>query len=241
MSRKVRLAGSGKKKCFRELRKHAAGSKRSRATGRKFKGLTKHLEKYYFSPNGNAPKSVEIVPRRGLRGRARGTHVDAQLSKIANGGIVQRKHKLTKAVLEALHVLGIRPVAAQVALHSEKRGVATACDLICLPLDGNSAAPRLILVELKCGFAGVRERPFTRRSIACTMQGVFHNAVDTHLHRHLLQLACTTAMLQKETAVLKSMSLKSINIESLLIYACESGVEIIELPSWWLRRANEIM
>ena len=251
-TRRIALAGRGRARCFRQLQPREAAPghrqpsrRRMVATGRRYKGLTTFLETSAFSATGRAPMSSERV-RWGPRGRARGVRVDRQLTTIANGGDVARPHKLTLHVLAALCELGLRPVAAQVPVCSARHGgVATACDLLCIS-GGASGPQRAHAVEIKCGFLGVREQPFTEHGAPCRMRGHFRKAVDSHTHRHLAQLACTAEMLSVDPGLARAMHLVGIDVATsgmsgLLLYASTDGIDVVELPGWWQRRAQRLL
>ena len=225
-SRNVRLMGRGKFKCFKGL----TGVKR-------YKGLTKFLESRYFS-TGTAPRSCEAT--RGLKGRKRGSAVDSQISRFANGLTTRLPHKLSKSVILALKELGLEPVAAQTALLSKRTGVATALDLLVRPSDP-LVELKLIVVELKCGYVGCRKTSFKKNGTDCFLNAPFHHVVDTPLNRHLLQLAATKEFLQAEMngGLGLKLGLKQ-PVGGILLYASTDGVDVVELPEWWQRKVAQL-
>ena len=228
----VKLAGAGKFKGY--VRVNADGT-----TGRKLKGITKALARHIFS-EGNLPWGVGS--RLGWRGqgggRRRGSAVDAQLSRIVNAGSkTQPKFRLTRMAVAALKKVGLEPVVAQRAVASGKLG--TAADLLCF----HKKNDQLVVVEVKCGFTGVRHAPATKEGRRCKMRAPLSQVEDTALNRHLAQLVVTREMLSRDKAVagkLKELGLDT-ELGAILLYLDDETAQLFPLPDWWLRRGAKLL
>lgn len=200
-SRQVRLVGRGRARCFRVIEKSS-----KRATGRRLTGLVPFLSRFVFSAV-DLPASHEAV--RGPRGRARGALVDRQISSWADGRRLKKPHPLTAAVVEALGRLGLAPICGQLAV---RRGrLATAADLVCASVAGD-----VVVIELKCGYVQQRETPVGRLRL--------FKAADCALHRHLAQLAVTTALAEADRGVAGALRSLGGTVRGLLVYASSEGV-----------------
>lgn len=215
----AKLVGTGKRRGFEVLRQ-------GQRTNVKLKGLTKRLQKKVWS-SGDLPLVARSSERRPgghwggpAGGRARGTRVDAQLTKIINGGPSAMKnvghcYRLTKMALSGLSQRGLEPVCAQRVVISEKHRVGTAADIIAAQKDG------------RC----------------CKMGAPLSRVADCNVHRHLAQLAVTWELFCRERCTLKRVG--ELGIEQtptgLLMYVNDAGVEFFELGEWWRNRASRLL
>jgi hypothetical protein len=239
----AKLVGVGKFKGFVPLRQ-------GKKTGRKLRGLTKRLEKRVWS-SGVLPLIARTSKGRAgghwkgkHGGRMRGSKVDAQLTKLINGGPSMLKkqlhvYKLTKMVLSGLHERGLEPVMAQRCVISEKSRLGTAADFVCY----SKAENQVVLVELKCGFDSGRTAAAVKQGKACKMIGPLSGASDCNVHRHLAQLAVTHHLFCSEQDTLDKLAdlgLKK-EVKGLLLYANDEGVEFFDLTDWWEKRAGKVL
>jgi len=219
---------------------------------RHLSGLTKMLEKRIFS-KGRLPISATHGPvrRRGRAwtgadgGRRRGVAVDAQLTRAANRGAAapnRGRIGLTNVALAALQEHGLEPLLGQRAVCDERRGIATAADIVCW----RQADSALIVVEVKTGYSGAKTAA-TRdeRGRGMKMRGPLGKASDCVLHRHLAQLAVTREMLANEPttmARLKEVTGAEVaNVGGTLLYVDDKKAEMYELPRWWQERAGRAL
>ena len=228
----VKLEGAGKFKGYARI--NPDGS-----SGRKLKGVTKALATRIFSDGALPWGSGSRLGWKGKGGgRRRGSAVDAQLSRIVNAGSkVPAKFRLTRMAVGALKKVGLEPVVAQRAVASGKLG--TAADLLCFHKKNN----QLVVVEVKCGFTGVRHAPATKEGRRCKMRAPLSQVDDTALHRHLAQLAATRQMLLGDVDVVKKLQELSLDGElgAVLLYLDDESVELFDLPDWWLRRGAKLL
>ena len=217
---------TGKYKCFRSK------------SGRKLKGLTKTLERRVWS-KGVLPLICKRSDGRGgywngkNGGQKRGSMVDAQLTRCVNRN-QKPSFKLTKLALAALKMKKIEPVMAQRAVASGSVG--TAIDVIGYSREKNS----LIVVELKCGYDHGRKASVTHKGRVCKLQPPFDGAVDCVLNRHLAQLAITRELFVREADVVTKLKALGISqIEGLLLYVNNTGIEFFEPNAWWERHARK--
>lgn len=228
----VKLAGSGKFKGY--VRVNADGT-----TGRKVKGITKALDKHVFSGGALSWGAGSRLGWKGKGGgRRRGSAVDAQLTRIVNSGAkTQAKFRLTRMAVAALKKVGLEPVVAQRAVASGSLG--TAADLLCF----EKKHKRLVVVEVKCGFTGVRHAPATKDGKKCKMRAPLSQVVDTALHRHFAQLVVTREMLLRDKTVVDKLKELGLDTElgALLLYLDDETAELFELPDWWARRGAKLL
>tara|TARA_Y100000768_G_scaffold388694_1_gene386255 strand:+ start:5381 stop:6199 length:819 start_codon:yes stop_codon:yes gene_type:complete len=239
----AKLVGAGKRRGFEVLRQ-------GQRTNTKLKGLTKLLQRKVWS-SGDLPLVARSSERRPgghwggpAGGRARGTRVDAQLTKLINGGPSAMKnvthcYRLTKMALSGLSQRGLEPVCAQRAVISEKHRVGTAADIICYSKKEN----RIVVVELKCGFDHGRLAAAQKDGRCCKMAAPLSRVADCNVHRHLAQLAVTWELFCRERRTLKRLG--ELGIEEspigLLMYVNDAGVEFFELEEWWCNRASKLL
>ena len=231
----------------RGVRKHFCGR-----DGARLKGVTKQLERHVFS-KGTFSHTALCGAQRGRKahwrgsdgGRRRGSAVDAQVAKLANLSSSKREGRrmlhLTRLIFSFLETRGWDAIMGQRGVCIEARRLGTAVDLVCY-----SATERaLVLVELKCGYAGDRTAPARRGGRAAHMQHPFDGVPDTLLNRHLAQLTATQYLLQHErrwTSTRSSLSSLSVDsVQAVLLYANDAHIEEYALPQWWLRRAAEMV
>lgn len=212
-----------------------------RATGTALRGITKLLDAKLYS------KGELQFGKGGWRGGAwkgekgglrRGKAVDAQVSRLCQASEATRRKskmlKFTRLAFAALRYHDLVPIGSQrVVLHDRKR-LATAVDVVC-----SRDEDELVLVELKCGFAGDRSTPTFPKA---NLQAPLSKAVDCALHRHFAQLAATTALFEREAGTLRALKGKGIaKVSAVLLYVSDEGSEKHELPAWWRRRGAKIL
>lgn len=151
-------------------------------------------------------------------------------------------YRLTALALAFLRAQGLRPVCGQRGVQSACKGVATAVDLVCLAEESST----LWLVEVKCGFDGTRRQTVAskgNRSLPRSMRGALKACHDTHEHRHLAQLAATTAMFEEETETMERLRCEFgvRRVGACLLYLTDETVEAVPLPSWWKRIAPSLL
>jgi len=212
------------------------------------RGVTKRLGHRLFSKG-----AMPIIARqpddrpgghwRGANGgRVRGKKVDAQITRLVNAGAAARKnikhvYRLTKFALSALSSAGLEPVLAQFAVASETLRLATAADVVCF----NKRTNKIAVVELKTGFPHGRTAAAVLKGKAQTMHEPCKKAADNTNNRHFAQLALTHYLLNTPQlrAKLSDLAIDT-EIDALLLYACDSGTELYNLPIWWQKRASKI-
>ena len=239
----AKLTGSGKFRGFVPLR--ADGT-----TGAKLRGLTKRLESKLWSGGELPPMAKRADPRAGGHwggakgGQMRGKRVDAQLTRLINAGPAAWKaqhhiYRLTKMVLSGLAARGLEPVGSQRCVVSDRHRIGTAIDIVAY----SAADSRLVLVELKCGYDHGRKAAAERDGAPCTMRAPLSHVRDCNLHRHLLQLCVTRHLFVGEKATLARMGELGVHpeVDGLLMYANDAGVEFYELDAWWRRRGPKIL
>tara|TARA_B110001452_G_scaffold59390_2_gene46185 strand:- start:12316 stop:13089 length:774 start_codon:yes stop_codon:yes gene_type:complete len=237
----AKLAGSGSWKGFQSLK-----------TKRKLKGLTKRLKDRVWSDGilpliaRNADPSIRDKGcwKGKMGGQRRGTKVDQQLSKLINGGkmaIMRQKSmfKLTRLALSAMAKRGLDPVMAQRAVISEEKGLGTAADVIAF----DKATNRLVVVELKCGYDHGRQAAAEKGGRPCKMRGPCGKALDSNVHRHLAQLSVTRELMAREKDTLKKVGDLGVdqNVEGVLMYVNDAGVEFYPLDTWWQGRGSKLI
>ena len=102
---------------------------------------------------------------------------------------------------------------------------------------------QLVVVEVKCGFTGVRHAPATKEGRRCKMRAPLSQVDDTALHRHLAQLAATRQMLLGDVDVVKKLQELALDGElgAVLLYLDDESAELFDLPDWWLRRGAKLL
>ncbi len=237
----AKLSGTGRFKGFVRLRQ-------GKPEGKKLKGLTKRLASKLHSDGALPAIARRGEPRPGGHwkgkngGRARGSRVDAQLTRLVNAGPAAMKnaqhvYNLTKMALAAFAEQNLEPVFAQRAVCSARVG--TAADLIAYCPETN----QIVVVELKCGHDHGRRAPAEKGGLPCKMKGPLKAALDTVLHRHLAQLTVTREMLIREAETMRRLGDLGVDstVEGLLMYVTDSGVESFPLSEWWVRRGARIL
>ena len=239
----AKLTGSGKFRGFVAVR--ADGSR-----GAKLRGLTKRLEARFWS-DGTLPSLAKRAdPRAGGHwsgpngGQLRGKRVDAQLTRLINAGPAAWKaqhhvYRLTKMVLSGLAARGLEPVGSQRCAISERHRVGTAADIVAF----SEASNRLVVVELKCGYDHGRKAAAERDGKPCAMQAPLSRVSDCNLHRHMLQLCVTRHLFAAETSTLARLGELGIEpeVDAVLMYANDAGVEFYELDEWWRKRGAKVL
>ena len=238
-----KLAGVGKRRGYVLLKQ----GKKSTA---KLRGLTKLLQKKLWSSGELPAIAKRAQPRPGGHwrgpkgGRARGTKVDAQLTRLVNAGPsglkkVGHVYNLTRLALAAFAQRELEPIVAQRVVASERHRVGTAADIVCFDKKAN----RIVVVELKTGHDQGRKAAARKNGLACKMRGPLAQASDCVVHRHLAQLAVTVGLLKREQATLDRIAELGVEREpeGLLMYVADHGVEFFSLPDWWARRGTRIL
>ena len=226
-------------------------------TKRPFEGLTKRLGRTVFS-NANMPrarlhaKASKIKGWEGKNGgRRRGTAVDKQLSAIVNMTSKRLRltdaawkrgkfdgvgiYRLTSIALAALKHHGLRPVCAQRGVCNASQRCATAADVVCL----READRSLWLIELKCGFDGIRTKEAKRGRNVVRMRGPLADKADTHERRHMSQLCCTHRMFTSEDATLAALRTQHgvTAVSGALLYVTDQAAELAPMTQWWRHAA----
>lgn len=215
--------------------------------GAVFRGLTKRLDLKLFS-KAHLPRAKlhstqsKIKGWKGANaGRKRGMAVDRQLTAIANATEKSnaRRFCLTTLALASLESYGLSPICGQRGVRHQRSHIATAVDLMCIHRERRE----LWLVELKCGFEGVRSQPGKLRGKDATFLGAFKQCSDTAEHRHMAQLAMTYLMFRSEQSTLRQLEAQHdiSRVRACVLYLCESGVDFVELPDWWRKRAGKMI
>lgn len=220
---------------------------RSKQGNAVFRGLTKRLSVKLFS-KASLPRAKLHSTQSRMRGwkganagRRRGLAVDKQLTAIANATEKPstRRYCLTTLALASLKAHGLDLICGQRGVRHQRSNIATAVDLICI----HRQRRELWLVELKCGFEDVRSQVGKLRGREATFLTPFTNCPDSAEHRHMAQLATTYLMFRSEQSTLRQLEAKHdiSRVRACVLYVCESGVDLIELPEWWKKRAGRMM
>ena len=229
---------------------YRATTEAGRPRGAKLRGVARLLEAHVFS-SGELPKQTDGGPSGyaggkfwGGNGFKRGAAVDAQVSRLSKASASARrgarKLQLTNHVFDALAYHKLEPIEAQRVVLDERRGLATAVDIVCKHKERDDA---LVLVELKTGYRGDRAEP-VRDSFGkvLKMQAPLRQATDCALHRHLAQLAATHALFVKETGTVAALKRKGVTeVTGALLYVTPAASELHELSDWWRRRGNRLL
>ena len=218
--------------------------------GRMLKGITKLLHTKLYSTgtlDESATKSTEFRGkcwRGGDGGIRRGKAIDSQVSRLASASVGKRnsssKFKLTRLAFGALEAAGLEPITGQRVVLDEKRGIATACDVVCYRKQDSS----LVVVELKTGYSSDRTMPATtKKNQACFLASPCSTASDCVLNRHFAQLSVTRHLLSCERSFVKSLKDRFgiCSIHGALLYACDRDSSLYHLEEWWVRRSKRIV
>ena len=217
---------------------------RAKDNNRPLRGITKLLSKKLFSRGIFPANAITGDGRggcwRGLGGgRRRGRAVDAQISRLVNGTERERKGarmlQLTRLAFAAMRENGLAPVVAQrVVTDGDKIG--TAVDLIC-----QRGQHELVLVELKCGFAGDRDLAARANGRAQSMAAPCSRARDSNFNRHNAQLAVGLELFSRETETINKLREKGIHtVSGALLYVNNERTSLYELSSYWQKRGSKI-
>lgn len=221
---------------------------RGERSGVVLRGLTKRLQTRIFSSGTLPAISIHSDAPAGGHwrgaggGRRRGTAVDSQVSRLAGVGSATRRKanmlRLTKIVFAALDERGLEPVLGQRCVASASHRIGTAADVVCY--DSNTS--ELVLVELKCGHAHGRTAAALDKGEVCKMRAPVAGANDCVLHRHLAQLAVTTALFMREARTLARLGALGIeNVTSMLVYANDDRADVYTMPKWWRAKGEKIL
>ncbi len=215
--------------------------------GQKCGGLTKRLNEHIFS-YGQLPSITKQALERRSRtktqsGFARGKKVDAQLTRIANGGTLRLSalHPLSSATLGALRTEGMQLVCGQLPVGSNTHRLATAVDLVALRVDAGGQQ-ELVLVELKTGFDQGRTMAAMKAGRSQNLRGPLSAASDCLTHRHMAQIAAATALFVGDQTAIELLKRHNISsVSGVLLYANNESVEFHAMDSWWVSRGAAIV
>lgn len=155
-------------------------------------------------------------------GVTRGAVVDRQLCAAAEGKPFKRPHPWTSYVLSALRRKDLTLVAGQVPCVDLEARIGTAADLVCV-----DNANRLVVVEIKCGFArGAHEATNGTR-----LRHPFGDYTDCPKNQHFLQLAATLSLFE---------STYCRRARGALVRVDDAGVSISWLPDDFALRAGDV-
>lgn len=234
----ARLIGRGSRRGFARLHE-------GKRLGRRLSGLTKRLAERLHSEATLPSVTRQRVARHAWKGkqggRRRGIAIDQQVSMVANGRKPRRSlYRLTKVALTALKAEGLRLVCGQLPVASDADNLASAIDVVGVR-DGPDGT-ELVLVELKTGYDRGRQLPAMRQGVAQTMRGPLQRAEDCLCHRHLAQLAATTALFLSDPCVGERLeTLQVQRVTALLLYVTDADVEFIPLADWWVKKGAAIV
>ena len=214
----------------------------NRPVGPKLKGVARRIGETLWS-SGEPPSKATW--RGGAwqgqgGGLRRGKAVDSQITRMVRAGPKARRLtrclKLTSIFFAALEHHGLAPVDAQRVVVDCERGLGTAVDVVCTRGD------ELVLLELKTGYDGDRSAAATTSRGTCHMRGPLRRAKDSTLHRHMAQLAATVELFKAEGGTARALRVKGIKgVSGMLLYICDDGAELHELPYWWEKRGVAIL
>lgn len=206
--------------------------------GVKLRGITSRLDKLNSSGSVSPNATQKRTAWKGKGGgRKRGSAVDRQLQKIINGEGTPpaRLFVLTRRTLEALSMHAMKPVLCQVVVADERLRIGTAVDVVCVRGDS------LILVELKCGYDGVRDAVHKRAGRPQRMGGPLAHAWDTNSNRHLAQMALTHHLFVSNAARVAALKAAGVErTEACLLYINDTESSLYELPTWWATRGGAL-
>lgn len=249
MHLKAFLIDSSPGKLVRASTRHAHYALKEASNGRKLRGVEKRLHLHLFS-KGTFPSHALHggQSRQGWGGigggRRRGRAVDAQVSRLVNASSssfsslqMRPTLKYAKNTFHALREMDLKPILAQRVLAQEELRLGTACDLICL-----RGANELVIVELKCGYAGDKNVAAHVGGESQYMQSPCSTALDTILNRHLAQVAATYFLFSSERDTVSRLNAMGIQkISAVLLYINDKGSELHSLNKWWIRRGKRII
>ena len=178
------------------------------------RGLTGVIKEVFFPDYLYTGANRAELPRRGGRGGfARGRLVDREVQRWiqAGGGRVKKSAKLhlfSRAFIALTRRLELTPLAAQVVVRDEKCDIGTLVDGVFL-----NASGRVVVVELKTGFEGYKERSTGR------MLAEFSHQTNSPVNQHGVQLAFTHNMFQRTFPQLGA-------IDALLIRMTGDGADV---------------
>ena len=235
----AKLAGSGKYAGYRLIK--------NGVPAQKVRGVAKRLQRLHSG------ELLPIMARRaeprpgghwaGPRGgQTRGKKVDAQVTRIVNGGLSKmldasnagriHVYHLTRSIIIGLEKRRLTPVYAQRCVASEVHRLGTAADMFCF----DAATRSLVVVELKCG------HDFGRLASAGMMKPPLQKVTDCVLHRHFAQLSATMALFARETDTLAKLDALDIHsIRGTLLYAGDKKLDFYELPKWWKNKGPALV
>ena len=216
-----------------------------RATGKKLSGVTRRLEEHVWSGASVVIPTDASKPRATSGGFRRGKLIDAQVTRMVNTYSAKargemRMMRLTRMCFLALQHHRLEPLIAQRVVVDARRGIATACDVVCHRKTDNA----IVIVELKTGYACDRSSGIIGAGRkALKMKSPLSTAKDSIVHRHLAQLAVTHALFCSEEGTLEEVKALGVsNIEGAVLYVCETyGSELFALTDWWKRRQMRLL
>ena len=154
-------------------------------------------------------------------------------SKAARRGATMLK--LTRSFFAALRQHALEPLVAQRVVTNGVIG--TAVDVIC-----QRGKDEIVVMELKCGFAGDRDAAALVSGKPQTMAFPCAKARDSFFNRHMAQLAVGMHLLLQESATLKSLQARGIQkVTGMLVYVNNDTVSFYELSQYWQKRAAQIV
>ena len=237
---KYALVGKGRFRGFAPI-----GSDGRAQLGQKCGGLTKRLSEHIFSYGQLPSITKQALERRSRRqsGFARGKKVDAQLTRIANGGTLRLSalHPLSSATLGALRTEGMQLVCGQLSVGSNTHHLATAIDLVALRV-GTDGRQELVLIELKTGFDQGRTMSAMKAGRSQNLRGPLSSASDCLTHRHMAQIAAAAALFVGDQTVTELLTRHNISrVSGVLLYANNESVELHAMDNWWVSRGAAIV
>lgn len=233
-----KLVGAGRYTSYKQINEN------NRPIGPKLRGVAKLLSESVWSGGFHkwASDGRKGSAWRGKDGGLRrGKAVDAQVSRLSKLSEAARRKskmlKLTKMTFSAMSHHDLTPIGSQRVVLDSKRKLATAIDVIC-----QRGKNELVLVELKCGFAGSRTAPALSNGSQCYMKGCLSKAKDTVLHRHFAQLAATSCLFKSEIGTMRALKRKDVDrVSSVLLYVNEEGSELFSMPEWWVKKGKQLL
>ncbi len=184
------------------------------------RGLTAALREAFF-PEYDYAVALSRRPRPARRGKPgegglrRGRRVDAEISAWADRGRLPREaHNFTKKFVKFCEMQRWTPAASQVVVGDPALGLATMLDVVLV-----TEARELVVIEVKCGFAGVHDVPLG------FMRSPFSRYNDSPRNQHLLQLGFGVAFFKKTFSGVFGKT----PLAAYLVRIVESGVEVTAL------------
>lgn len=147
-----------------------------------------------------------------------------------------------RLLLSALYKEGLLPVVGQFAVAARANRVATAADLLAM----DSRDGSLVVVELKCGYAGERDAAAFDGN---NMHPPLASLPDTVRNRHLAQLAATVELVRQDESIQSIHSQMTTMdgtpapraVRGILLHATVDRVEVSWLSDNWLARGRLIL